>query len=185
MKILDVIVVEGRNDISAVKASVCAEVIATGGSHISEEFKNNLKELSKRKGIIIFTDPDYTGEKIRTELKKLIPQAKHAYLSQDQSRKKGDIGIENARPEDIRKALQNSRAEVGQAGENFKKSDLIKYGLTACPQSKARRIKLGKALNIGYQNSKQLVNKLSSFGISREEFEKAARTILEEEKNYE
>ena len=63
--IKEVIVVEGKDDITAVKAAVECEVIATGGFRFSDKFIERLRFIQKQKGIIVFTDPDYAGEKIR------------------------------------------------------------------------------------------------------------------------
>lgn len=61
--IKEVIVVEGRDDITAVKRAVDAEVIAVGGFGINAKVINRMKEAQKRQGVIIFTDPDFAGEK--------------------------------------------------------------------------------------------------------------------------
>ncbi len=42
-----------------------AEVIATGGFGYDREFIEKLKVIADKRGIIILTDPDYAGEKIR------------------------------------------------------------------------------------------------------------------------
>ena len=77
--IKEVIVVEGRDDITAVKNALDAEVIATGGFGYGEEFVENLKKIANTRGIIILTDPDYAGEKIRRDISKNIINSKHAF----------------------------------------------------------------------------------------------------------
>ena len=77
--IKEVIVVEGKDDVTAVKAAVDAEVITTHGFGFGKKLLNTLKELQKRRGIIIFTDPDHTGEKIRRDIERAVPGAKHAF----------------------------------------------------------------------------------------------------------
>jgi len=78
--IKEVIVVEGRDDITAVKRAVQAEVIATGGFSLPPRVMERIKLAAKKKGIIIFTDPDYAGEKIRRIISSQVPDAKHAFL---------------------------------------------------------------------------------------------------------
>ena len=68
--IKEVIVVEGKDDITAVKAAIDAEVIATNGFGYKKEFIETIKNICERKGIIILTDPDYAGEQIRRDLSK-------------------------------------------------------------------------------------------------------------------
>ena len=53
--IKEIIVVEGKDDIRAVKNAVDAEVIATGGYGYSKELINRLKKISERRGVIILT----------------------------------------------------------------------------------------------------------------------------------
>ena len=98
--IKEIIVVEGKDDILAVKNALEAEVIATGGFGYEKDFVENLKVVAEKRGIIILTDPDYAGEKIRKDLSKGIKNCKHAFLPQGKALKKGDIGVENARAED-------------------------------------------------------------------------------------
>ncbi len=67
--IKEIIVVEGKDDIQAVKSAVEAEVIATGGFGYDKEFMDKLKIAAENRGVIILTDPDYPGEKIRKKYK--------------------------------------------------------------------------------------------------------------------
>jgi ribonuclease M5 len=61
--IKEVIVVEGRDDITAVKRAVDAEVIAVGGFGINRKVIQRIQEAQKRKGVIVLTDPDFAGER--------------------------------------------------------------------------------------------------------------------------
>ena len=82
--IKEIIVVEGKDDIAAVKSAIEAEVIATGGFGYDRKFIENLKVIAEKRGIIILTDPDHAGENIRKELSKHIKNCKHAFLPQRQ-----------------------------------------------------------------------------------------------------
>ncbi len=55
--IKEIIVVEGKSDISAVKRAVDAEVIATSGLGLNEKIISVIKKASQNRGIIILTDP--------------------------------------------------------------------------------------------------------------------------------
>ena len=175
--IKEIIVVEGKEDIKKVKSAVNAEVIATGGFHYDKAFISSLKTASKNRGVIIFTDPDYAGNRIRRELTKLIPNYKHAFLSQENATLDGDIGIENASIEDIREALENCKAEKANLNNRYTRMELLDLGLTAGKSSKKRRDELAKILKIGHVNSKQLLNRLNSFDIKREDFEMALERV--------
>ncbi|MBU5427975.1 ribonuclease M5 [Tissierella pigra] len=175
--IKEVIVVEGRDDITAVKAAVDAEVIATGGFGYNKEFIRNLKSIAEKTGIIILTDPDYAGEQIRKDLSKHIKNCKHAFLPQGKALKKNDIGVENANKEDILEAILKSRPSNVERKEEFTKEEIIALGLAGGEGSREKREELGNILGIGYANSKQFLNRLNNFGITREEFEQALERI--------
>lgn len=171
---------EGKDDIAAVKSAIDAEVIATGGFWYSKEFINTLKKISETQGIIILTDPDYAGEQIRRDLSKHINNCKHAFLPQGKALKKGDIGVENAHKEDIVEAILKARPVEINKNIEFTNEELLYYGLAGGPGSKEKREVLGTILGIGYSNSKQLLNRLNNFGITREEFINALERIENE-----
>lgn len=177
--IKEVIIVEGKDDISAVKRSVDADLIATSGFGITSEIMEKIKNASKMRGIIIFTDPDSSGEKIRKILASKVPNCKHAFLPRDEAVKDGDIGIENASPESIREALKKVKTEVYVSRTEFKIMDLVRNGLAECGNASKMRDKLGKILGIGYGNAKQILSRLNRYGITRNEFNEALEKIKE------
>ena len=86
----------------------------------------------RSQGIIVFTDPDYAGEKIRRKITAKYPDCKQAFLPRGKALKKGDIGVENASPADIEEALLNARCTLSGEGETFTMDDLINHGLARC-----------------------------------------------------
>lgn len=175
--IKEVIVVEGRDDITAVKRAVDAQLIAVGGFGINKKIINRIKEAQKRQGVIVLTDPDFAGNKIRQIISKRVKGIKHAYISQKDGIKNNDIGIENASPETIIRALKNAKCEIKEKREEFEIGDMIFFGLTGNSNSKIRRDMLGKQLGIGYCNTVQFLNRLNNYGITKEEFKKAIDKI--------
>lgn len=175
--IKEVIVVEGRDDITAVKRAVDAELIATGGFGFPKGVMERIKEASRRRGIIIFTDPDFAGEKIRKTITNEISGCKHAFLPREEAIKDGDIGIENASVESIRAALAKVRSESIEKRNEFTNSDLIKNGLIGNEEASYRRDELGKILGIGYGNAKQFLSRLNNYGVTKEEFKNATEKL--------
>lgn len=171
--IKEIIVVEGKADISAVKKAVDAQVISTSGLGINDKIINIIKKASKNRGIIILTDPDYPGKKIRNILSSEIENCKHAFIPRDKANKGGNIGVENASPEAIIEALNNARAEVAENTQEFTNNDMVYYQLVGNENSSKRRGLIGDELGIGYCSAKQFLKRLNSFGITREELEKA------------
>jgi ribonuclease M5 len=177
-KIKEVIVVEGKDDISAVKNAVDAEVFQVNGHAVRKNKSIELLKLAyENKGLIILTDPDYAGEEIRKYLCKHFPNAKNAYISRVSGTKDGDIGVENASPKDIITALEKARFSLDNSEKIFNLDLMIDYNLIGKDNSADLRALLGAELGIGYSNGKQFMAKLNRYGISLEEFEKAYEKI--------
>ena len=66
----EVVIVEGKSDIAAVKRAIDADCIATGGFHLTKNVLRTVSGAYNRRGIIILTDPDSAGENIRNFLSK-------------------------------------------------------------------------------------------------------------------
>ena len=178
LKIKEIIVVEGRDDITAIKRVVDAHIIALNGfSALSKKTINKMIELSKTNDLILFTDPDFAGKKIRDTLKRYIPNIKHAFVSRKDATKNDNIGVENANDKAILEALKNVITANQDVENRFNISDLIDNGFVSGSNAKERRIMLGDILKIGYYNAKQLLKALNSFNISREQFNAAVKKI--------
>lgn len=59
MKIREVIVVEGKDDTKRINMAVNADTLETRGSAISDETLEQIEELQEKRGVIVFTDPDF------------------------------------------------------------------------------------------------------------------------------
>jgi ribonuclease M5 len=175
--IKEVIVVEGRDDVSAVKRAVDAEVIAVGGFGINERVIAKIREAQARQGVIVLTDPDYAGDKIRKIISKRVEGIKHAYISRKDGTKDGDIGVENASPDSIIQALENAHCETKEKRTEFTMQDMVYFKLTGTGDSGERRAKLGKVLGVGYGNAVAFLSRLNNYGITKEEFVKAIKKI--------
>ncbi|WP_426450019.1 ribonuclease M5 [Paenibacillus sp. S-38] len=175
--IKEIIVVEGKDDTVAIKRAVEAETIETGGSAINKDTIRRIRLAQERRGVIVFTDPDHAGERIRKIITREVPGCKHAFLTQEAATSRGDIGVENASPEAIRQALAAVRTDGGASESEVTMEDLMEAGLIVHPQAAARRLVMGNRLGIGYCNGKQFYNRCRMFRISREEFDEARREL--------
>ncbi|MDR7080360.1 ribonuclease M5 [Neobacillus niacini] len=185
MRIKEFIVVEGKDDTTAIKRAVNADTIETNGSAINQETIEKIKRAQESRGVIIFTDPDYPGEKIRKTIAEKVPGAKHAFLPKEAAIAKNGkgLGVEHAQIEAIRNALRDAQIMSEAIKEEITQEDLITAGLIGGSGSKERRILLGKILKIGYTNGKQLHKRLMMFQISRQEFAEALAVVVQEERN--
>ena len=66
--IKEAIIVEGRDDTAAINRAVEAMTIETHGFGMPDSIWPLIDKAYQEQGIIIFTDPDYAGEKIRRKI---------------------------------------------------------------------------------------------------------------------
>lgn len=178
LKIQELIVVEGVDDVDAVKKAVQAEVLPVHGFAVkSQKTLEKIRFASERIGVIVLTDPDHAGQTIRDTIEKAVPGIKHAYISRKEGTRKDNIGVENATPQAIRAALEKARFKMIEEPETFTLEDMDRYGLSGAAGSKERRQDLGQILRIGYGNTKQFLARLNHFGITRAELEDAVSQL--------
>ena len=179
--IKEVLVVEGKMDVVAIDKAVEADCIITEGFNLKKQALKNIEQAYKKRGIIIMTDPDSAGERIRSYLTKRFPAAKHAFVPVEEATDNDDIGIEQAKPAAIRKALAKVRTMDWEPTNNFSSTDLIVNDLSGAPSATRRRAKLGAKLGLGFANAKTFLKRLNHYGVTREEFAAAVAALDEEE----
>jgi ribonuclease M5 len=168
-KIKEVIVVEGKSDTNRLKDCLGAvDTIETHGSALTAETIEQIKTAQEKRGVIIFTDPDFNGNRLRTIIQQHVPEAKQAFLPRKEAvprKSDGSLGIEHANDADIKKALEAvySTADLHDA---YTREDMIDLGLIGDPVAQKRREFVGGELKIGYTNAKQFLNRLNLFQIS-------------------
>lgn len=187
LTIEEIIVVEGKDDTRRLQEVLDVDTIETIGSAINDEILDQISHAQETRGVIVFTDPDFSGEKIRKTIMEVVPDAKHAFLSRGQaapSRSKGSLGVEHASDEAILEALRKvvtpTSALEAMAEPEIPRQTLMEYGLIAGTGAKIRREKLGDLLRIGYTNSKQLEKRLKMFRITEAELATAMEQVTQE-----
>lgn len=171
--IKEVIVVEGKQDIQAVRRAVDADCIATGGFSLSPYCLQRIEQAYSKRGLIILTDPDSAGERIRKFLNQRFPEAKHAFVPREHATANDDIGVEQASPGAIRQALAKVRYLEWQPSNEFTWADMMAAGLSGVAAAASRRAAVGASLGIGYANGKSFLHRLNHYGVTREEFNQA------------
>ena len=165
----EVIVVEGRDDTRRLKEIYPQiETFETGGSALDDEKLAQIKKLQETRGIIVFTDPDFPGQKIRQAIIDVVPNAMHAYIRKEDARGKNGkgLGVEHAPPLVIKQALAAAMTPIINIEEGIEQNFLVSLDLIGHAKSKEKRETLAKNLGIGYVNGKQLKNRLNMFGIT-------------------
>ncbi len=180
MHIKEVIIVEGRSDTVAIKRAVKADTIETNGSAVGESVLKQVELAYERRGVIVFTDPDYPGNRIRRIVSERVPGCKHAFISKADAAKQGrSLGVEHASNEAIRNALLAVRTENEESSymSTITMADLIGARLISGTNARERREKIGEKLSIGYANGKTLLKRLHLFRITEEEFGAAIKWL--------
>ena len=106
--ISEVIIVEGKHDSIAVKNAVNAETLIVFGLSVRKHI-GTIKRCHEDNGVIVFTDPDRNGQRIRDYISKQVRGIKHAYLlKSDAIGENGRIGVQYANSKYILSALQKA-----------------------------------------------------------------------------
>ncbi len=171
--IKEVIVVEGKDDTASIRRAVVADTIETGGSAIDRGTIERIRLAQQRRGVIIFTDPDHAGERIRKIISDKVAGCKHAFITVEEAKLKDDIGVENASPAVIMRALERVRTEFSGMKTDVGMEHLIQAGLISHSRAAERRLEMGKILGIGYCNGKQFYKRCTMFAITIDEFNAA------------
>lgn len=184
LTIEEVIVVEGKDDTRRLLEVLNADTIETIGSAINDEILAQIEHAQETRGVIVFTDPDFSGEKIRKTIMEAVPDAKHAFLSRRLAapKKRGSsLGVEHASDEAILEALRKVVTPVMESDDYQKipRQTLVDYGLIAGARAKELREQLGDYLRIGYTNGKQLEKRLKMFRITAQELAEAMQQLEE------
>ena len=166
---MKVFVVEGKNDIKVVKSafpeSVC---IKTNGLGITKAIIDQIKNLEKENEIIIITDPDSAGTKIRNILLKEIKTAKFIELPKNKCIKKHKVGLENLSPNEFLELFKTTKLlnKAISVNNKFTLSDLVELKITG-PNCSTNKYKLFDFLGIYHFNTKQLMTYLNNSNYSK------------------
>ena len=165
LKIREAIVVEGRYDKNTLAQIVDAPILETNGFGLFKDAKQLelLRNVAKKRGLIVLTDSDGAGFVIRNHIKSAIPAKylKHAYIPDVPGKEKrkaapgkeGKLGVEGMGPELLIAALKNAGATieggsaVRETGQ-ITKQDFVEFGLSGGPNASERRKRLQNQLNL-------------------------------------
>lgn len=182
LKIEEIIVVEGKDDVANLSQIIDGTIISiNGASGLSIDVINKLKNISINNKILLLTDPDFTGKKIREKISENIDNVEHIFVSRNISNKNGNIGVENISKEN----LYNIFLEYIKTKNNFNNksnytytiNDILEYGLSGKFDSKYKRERLGDILKIGYYNSQKLIKVLNGMKLEYDKFVEANKKI--------
>ena len=162
IKVSQVVVVEGKYDKIKLSSIIDATIIETGGFSIFKDKEKTelLKVLCKECGLVIITDSDSAGFKIRNYLKNIISDGEiiNVYIPEILGKEKrkstrskeGFLGVEGVSAKIITDALKCAGVTESKTEhtEKISKYDLYECGLCGKADSKQKRNKFLLSLNL-------------------------------------
>lgn len=164
-KIKEAVIVEGNYDKIKIAGFLDGVIVTTHGFAVftNEDFIKTIGELARRTGIVILTDSDSAGMKIRNFVKQAASGGivKHAYvpdIAGKERRKRsasaeGLLGVEGMSEEVIINALRDAGCEIDDCVREDKasgitKADMYMLGLTGGGNSSEVRKRLSAEIGI-------------------------------------
>ncbi len=157
IKIKQAVIVEGKYDKIKLSGIIDAPIIQTDGFGIfkDKELQIMIRKLAEKRGILVLTDSDSAGFKIRSFIGSTVDQKyiKHAYIPdifgkesrKTEPSKEGKIGVEGVSEEIIMQALANAGVLCESSPEPERpitKLDLYEFGFTGGEDSAKKRAAL-------------------------------------------
>ncbi len=167
-----ILVVEGKSDIAYLSSFIDAEFVSTNGSDVPSDVITYLKKASQKKKIIVLTDPDSPGKRIRDVLDQEIDNLIHCYVHKEKAIKRHKVGVAECDIDEIYNALNNQFVNNKNKKEYISVDELYYLGLLGREDSKAKREYLSNKLSIGYNNGKSLYKKINSLKLTRSDIER-------------
>lgn len=164
-KVKEAIIVEGTYDKIKLSSFIEGIILTTHGFAVysNEEFVATFSELAKRLGIVILTDSDHAGQRIRNFIKDKVKEGTvlHAYIPDIEGKERrkrtvsaeGLLGVEGMTEDIIIKALRDAGCTVDDEIQKDKDSKITKaqlylLGITGGKNSRDIRQKLSKEINV-------------------------------------
>ena len=187
------VIVEGKYDKIRLSDFLDAVIIETDGFRIfsDKEKRAFIRNLAKTKGIIVMTDSDSAGFRIRNFIRNIasdgevinvyIPDVFGKEKRKTEPSKEGKLGVEGLSREIITEALTKAgvfHSETEKAdGRQVTVTDLFEDGFTGSDNSRERKEKLLKKLSLPSRMSNSQLLKLINTFMSYEDYKKAADEI--------
>ena len=159
IKINQAVIVEGKYDKIKLSGIIDAPIIQTDGFGIfkDKELQRLIRMLAEKRGILVLTDSDSAGFKIRSFIGSTVDKKyiKNAYIPdifgkekrKTEPSKEGKLGVEGVSEEVIMQALANAGVLYENSAEPERpitKLDLYEFGFTGGENSSEKRAALLK-----------------------------------------
>lgn len=199
IKLKQAVVVEGKYDKIKLSSIIDAPIIVTNGFSIFKDTEklNYIKEVAKKRGIVIMTDSDNAGFMIRNRILKAVGKENeviNVYIPDvfgKEKRKKnmsaeGKLGVEGIDSKVLIETLEKFGVTASQSKECSKakeitKTDLFNFGLSGGENSEMKRKVLLKKLNLPQNmTANSMLGALNIF-LTYNEFKNICEDLFEKE----
>ncbi|MEE0944468.1 MAG: DUF4093 domain-containing protein [Clostridia bacterium] len=165
-RVKEAIIVEGVYDKIKLSSFIDGIIMTTGGFSVfnNKKTQSTIRTLAERTGIVILSDSDSAGIKIRNFIKQLAPDSiiLHAYVPEIKGREKrkekdsaeGLLGVEGMTEDVIIDAIRKSGATVDdkagviRSAREITKADMFSLGLSGGAGSSLMRQEISKKLGL-------------------------------------
>lgn len=161
-----ILVVEGKSDVLFLETFVKPiDFVITNGSEISKNTLNLIKEYSQRYKIVILTDPDFPGKKIRDIINSNIENCYNAFVSKSESIKKNKVGVAESTKEEVIKSLQNLHIfSKSSTSSEITLKELAEYGYFNINQKEFRNY-IANKYHFDEVNTKTFIKRINLLNI--------------------
>lgn len=187
------VIVEGKYDKIKLSGFIDGIIIETDGFRIfaDKEKQSFIRHLARTKGIIVITDSDAAGFKIRSYIKNIAADGKiiNVYMPDIYGKEKrktapskeGKLGVEGISREIILEAMEKAGVTHSESKNENRRmittADFFEYGLTGNENSREKRLKFTSHYGLPARiSNSQLLKLLNSF-ITYEDFVRTAEEI--------
>lgn len=184
-KIKETVIVEGVYDKIKLSRFLDGIILTTHGFSVfkNTDLKETIKKLANETGVVILTDSDSAGFKIRNYIKQMLPEncVRHAYVPDVRGKEKrktkggaeGLLGVEGISDDIIIDALKKAGCtldgdkESPREGREITKADMYRLGLSGGADSSKKRDvlanELGLPLKISANMLLDVINRLMTY----------------------
>lgn len=191
IRIKEAVVVEGKYDRMKLNTVLDAPIIETGGFHVMKdhELSRMIRNFADTVGIVILTDSDHAGHKLRSYLHELCSTGRvyDAYIPVvpgKEARKshpgaEGILGVEGIEADIILKAVLNAVSPCSGTDDPVTASEWFSAGLSGCANSAQRRAdflrKHGLPSSLSNKQALRYLNAVPGPAVLREELEQLGK----------
>ncbi len=191
IKLKQTVIVEGKYDKIRLSSLIDAPILQTDGFAVfkDKEKQKLIRRMAEKNGILILTDSDAAGFKIRSFLSGCVPPelVKHAYIPdilgkerrKSEHSKEGKLGVEGMKTEALVAALTKAgvlyeESDAEEERRTITVTDLYEDGFTGGANSRTRKAELLKRLELPERLSTSSMLRVLNTMFTFEEYKQAA-----------